>query len=65
MRLAMILSAGLWAILIMSLSGCGMFVKKMDLWGAKFEFPEGYSVGANANTIDKVDDRKGLNAFKQ
>ena len=42
-----------------------MLVHKVDAWGLKMEFPQGYSVGASANTIDKVDDRKGLNNFKQ
>ena len=65
MRVGLILAAMLWSFIVWSLSGCGMLVKEMDLWGAKFKFPEGYSVNAGANTLDKVDDRKGLNSFKQ
>ena len=45
----------------LSLNGCGLLVKDIDAWGLKMRFPEGYSVGASANTIDEVDDRKGLN----
>ena len=45
----------------LSLNGCGLIVKDIDAWGLKVRFPEGYSVGASANTIDEVDDRKGLN----
>jgi len=45
----------------LSLNGCGLIVKDIDAWGLKMRFPEGYSVGASANTIDEIDDRKGLN----
>jgi len=48
----------------LSLQGCGLLVKEVDAWGLKMKFPEGYSVGASANTIDEVDDRKGLNRDK-
>lgn len=43
------------------LSGCGMLVKEVDAWGLKMKFPEGYNMNVGANTIDEVDDRKGLN----
>lgn len=46
------------------LSSCGMLVKEVDAWGLKMKFPEGYSIGASANTIDEIDDRKGLNRDK-
>jgi len=48
----------------LSLQSCGMLVKEVDAWGLKMKFPEGYSVGASANTIDEIDDRKGLNRGK-
>lgn len=42
-----------------------MIVQEVEWGDFKMKFPQGYSVGASANTIDKVDDRKGLNTFKQ
>lgn len=48
----------------LSLQSCGMLVKEVDAWGLKMKFPEGYSIGASANTIDEIDDRKGLNRDK-
>lgn len=44
------------------MSGC--FVRRVDLWGAKMEFAEGFDVHAGTNAIDKVDDRRGINRFE-
>lgn len=48
----------------LSLQSCGMLVKEVDAWGLKMKFPEGYNMNVGANTIDEVDDRKGLNRGK-
>jgi len=47
------------------LSSCGMLVKDFEIPGViKLRFPEGYNINAGANTIDEIDDRKGLNRGK-
>lgn len=53
-------------IACLSLSGCGvMGVRKVDFWGAKMEFAEGLDFHAGANSIDKVDDRRGVSRLPQ
>jgi len=44
-----------------SLTGC--VVRKVDFWGAKIEFNEGFDLRAGMNGIDKVDDRRGINKY--
>lgn len=46
--------------IISMLSGCGLLVKKVDAWGLVVEFPQGFDANIGANSIDHVDDRKGL-----
>lgn len=41
------------------IQGCGA---KLDLWGAKIDFPEGLDAGVKLNAIDTVDDRRGVNS---
>lgn len=41
------------------IQGCGM---KVDLWGAKIDFPEGLDVGGRMNSIDTVTDHRGVNS---
>lgn len=61
MRMGLLLSIPLWAVIIWSLTGCGaMGVKNVDLWGAKMEFSEGAEYRVGFNSIDEVDDRKAL-----
>lgn len=61
MRLAILLSVGIWAVLLMSISGCGAIgVSKVDFWGAKMEFSEGIDYRVGFNAIDSVNDNRGL-----
>ena len=41
------------------LSGCGA---KIDLWGAKLDLPEGFDLRTGMNSVDTVDDRRGVNS---
>lgn len=42
------------------LTGCG--IRKVDLWGAKLEFADGWDVHAGLNNIGEVDDHRGINS---
>lgn len=47
--------------LLVSVSGCGvMGVREADFWGAKFTFAEGVDFHMGANSIDHVDDKRGV-----
>lgn len=64
MRIVMLLVLSIE--LLVTLSGCGLMgVKNMDAWGLKMEFQPGFDVNFGANSIDKVDNRKGVNEFKR
>lgn len=43
------------------IQGCGL---KVDLWGAKLDFPEGFDVRTGMNSVDTVDDSRGVNSQK-
>ena len=43
-------------------TGCG--IRKVDLWGAKVEFADGWDVHAGLNNIGEVDERRGINSKK-
>lgn len=61
MRLGLLLAIGIWAVLLMALSGCGAIgVKDVDLWGAKMSFSEGIDYRVGFNSIDEVNDNRGL-----
>lgn len=51
----MLLGLALW--IAASLTGC---VRKIDLWGAKFEFAEGLDFSLGANAVDRVDNHRGV-----
>jgi hypothetical protein len=57
----LLLSLGFWFVLASFVTGC---VKSVDLWGFKTEFYPGFDVSAGANAVDRVDDRRGVSAFK-
>lgn len=48
--------------LALSQTGCGplLGMEKADLWGAKFEFSQGSDFHVGMNSIDHVDDRRGV-----
>lgn len=47
------------AVLTAACSGC---VRVIDLWGARLEFDQGLDVHAGFNSIDTVDDARGVNS---
>ena len=42
-----------------TISACGV---KLDLWGAKVDFPEGLDLRVGGNSIDTVTDKRGVNS---
>lgn len=62
MKVGLLASAVLWALIAWCLSGCGT---KIDAWGLKVELPQGFDVGAGVNALDKVDNRRGVSEFKK
>lgn len=43
------------------LSGCGLLgVREMDAWGFKMQFAEGLDLHAGANSVDRVEDKRGV-----
>lgn len=46
-------------LLAVACSGC---VRVIDLWGARLEFDQGLDVHAGFNSIDTVDDARGVNS---
>jgi len=53
---AVLLCAALSAV-----SGCGLFMRDFEIPGVlKLTFPEGIDVHAGTNSIDRVDDRRGV-----
>lgn len=56
-------TASALAAIITALSGCSLTgIRKVDLWGAKFEISEGQDFHIGANQIDHVDDRRGVSS---
>lgn len=58
-------SVAVWASALAAImfasSGCSLTgIRKVDLWGAKFEMAEGQDFHIGANQIDHVDDRRGV-----
>lgn len=60
-------AAGLIFVLFLGLvaqmlTGCGQItgMKEMDLWGANFKFSNGSDFHVGLNSIDRVDDRRGV-----
>lgn len=49
-------------LIALTCSSCGVItgVRKVDAWGLKMDFAEGLDVHAGANSIDRVDDRRGI-----
>ena len=44
-----------------SASGCGLFMRDFEIPGVlKLTFPEGIDIHAGTNSIDRVDDRRGV-----
>lgn len=58
MRLGILLSCVLWALIAWAFMGCA--VQKIDLWGAKLEFADGFDIHAGTNQVNQVDNRRGL-----
>lgn len=60
MKVGLMLSVILWGFVAFYFSGCG--VARVDLWGAKVEFAQGWDVHAGLNNIAEVDNRRGVNS---
>lgn len=48
--------------LLLATSGCGQILgmRQMDLWGAKFQFTEGLDFGVGMNSVDRVENKRGI-----
>jgi hypothetical protein len=58
-------AAALLAVAV-NCTGCGAItgLRHVDLWGAKFDLAEGTDFHVGANSIDHVDDRRGVKPFQ-
>lgn len=66
MRVGLLISMGLWGVIIWSLTGCSAIgVKEIDLWGARMEFSDGVDYQFGYNNISSVNNQRGLTPKKQ
>jgi hypothetical protein len=51
---------------MMMLSSCGTIfgVQETDLWGAKFKFYPGTDIHVGANSVNEVEEHRGINVDK-
>lgn len=60
-KLARMGKAVLLCAILGATSGCGLFMRDFEIPGVlKLTFPEGIDVHAGTNSIDRVDDRRGV-----
>lgn len=65
MKVGIILSAIMWAILAVWLQGCAALVGIKEYKGSDgsvIKFTTGFDIGASATAVDSLDNRKGINA---
>jgi hypothetical protein len=62
-----VIAIGLGCLMLFWLTGCGQIlgVRKMDAWGLKVDFAEGLDFGAGFNSVDRVDNRRGISPLPQ
>jgi hypothetical protein len=54
------------SLLLVYLSGCGQIlgVREIDAWGLKMQFTEGLDFGVGMNSVDTVNNQRGVSPKK-
>lgn len=61
---AVLFSAAIWALVLSTLSGCAAMIGIKEYRGSDgsvMKFVTGYDIGASANAVDTIDNRRGIN----